>query len=276
MLHKLLDPAVIKFRAHQAGTKKFSPKVRFSIDTDRYIIKTAESDDELEEVLRLRYEVFIREGLKKKIPLRVDVDRFDFLADHLLIIEKAQSKVVGTYRLISSLFSSQFYSETEFKMDPLLELPGAKLELGRACTAKDFRSGMAIALLWRGIAKYLYETQSVYLFGCASVKMTDPVAIARLTRYLELQQHLQKIDGVQPTEKFEVKGIHRLMGDLQVDPLDESLQDEVPSLLKSYFKVGAKIVSDPALDLDFKCIDFLTVLDTREMTSAYEKKYLPC
>lgn len=275
MLHKFLDPAVIKYRARQAKTKRFEPKLKFTIESDKYIIKTADSDDEFNEVLRLRYEVFLKEGLKRKTPIRVDVDRFDFLADHLLIIDKQSQKIVGTYRLISSLFSPDFYSETEFVMHGLMDLPGNKLELGRACTAQGFRSGIAIALLWKGIGRYLSETKSQFLFGCGSVKTVDPVTIARLTKYLKIKNYLNIMPEVHPTTKFEVKDLHAHMRkEIIVD--EDPISDLLPSLLQSYFKAGAKVVAMPALDRAFKCIDYLTVLDTTQITAAYEKRYNLC
>jgi len=35
----------------------------------------------------------------------------------------------------------------------------------------------------------------------------------------------------------------------------------IPDLLKSYLKFGAKICSYPAYDKEFRCFDFLTVID---------------
>jgi putative hemolysin len=271
MLHKVLDPAVIKYRAHQAKVRKFQPKLRMSIDTERYIIQTAQTQDEFEAVLRLRYEVFIREGLKKKWPIRVDVDTYDFLADHLLIIDRASQQIVGTYRLISSSFSKSFYSESEFFMPVLKELDGNVLELGRACTAAGFRSGMAIALLWKGIGRYIQETQSKYLFGCASIKVTQPQEIAQILRYFQDQNVLDLEARVHPRPRFEVAGLRDLISQTESNP---ALEDKIPGLMKSYFKVGARILGMPALDKQFQCADFLTLLDTASIAGAYEKKYL--
>lgn len=47
----------------------------------------------------------------------------------------------------------------------------------------------------------------------------------------------------------------------------------IPPLLKSYLKHGAKIVGVPALDSDFGCIDFLTVLKKAEMTNSLARRF---
>ena len=48
----------------------------------------------------------------------------------------------------------------------------------------------------------------------------------------------------------------------------------VPSLLQSYLKAGAVICGDPALDEEFRCVDFFTLLDLNHTTDAIERKFL--
>jgi putative hemolysin len=50
-------------------------------------------------------------------------------------------------------------------------------------------------------------------------------------------------------------------------------EEKIPSLLKAYMKAGAKICSYPALDLDFNCIDFMTMLKRSELDQKLVKKY---
>ena len=53
----------------------------------------------------------------------------------------------------------------------------------------------------------------------------------------------------------------------------ETVEELVLPLLKSYLKAGSKICGEPALDRKFRCIDFLTVLDTELLNKSFEKKY---
>jgi putative hemolysin len=48
----------------------------------------------------------------------------------------------------------------------------------------------------------------------------------------------------------------------------------VPKLLRAYLSIGAKICGPPALDQDFKTIDFLTLLDLRALPAAVRNHFL--
>jgi putative hemolysin len=41
----------------------------------------------------------------------------------------------------------------------------------------------------------------------------------------------------------------------------EDASDKIPKLLRAYLSIGAKICGPPAIDREFKTIDFLTLLD---------------
>ncbi|NLP03545.1 MAG: GNAT family N-acetyltransferase [Fibrobacter sp.] len=123
---------------------------------------------------------------------------------------------MGTYRLISSLFHKKFYSSTEFNLDDIINLPGTKLELGRACVHRDFRTGTPIALLWRGITDYIRETGTKYLFGCSSVKTTNIRIIASIYRYFQENGKVSDeivLQGKIPNEEFQKgSGKHHTSG----------------------------------------------------------------
>jgi putative hemolysin len=121
-----------------------------------------------------------------------------------LIIDKKSGEIVGTYRLICSLFSKRFYSQAEFTLEQVLALPGVKLELGRACIKKEFRNGAVLTLLWRGIIEYMKLTNAKYLFGCASVQTVLPHEAAATYEYLLANQLLRHDLDVSPTKKYHV------------------------------------------------------------------------
>ncbi len=59
-------------------------------------------------------------------------------------------------------------------------------------------------------------------------------------------------------------------------PLDQ-LADEpvsIPKLLRAYLAVGAKICGPPALDREFRTIDFLTLVDLQGLTPAARERFL--
>jgi len=255
--------------------KHYAPKIPIYLDKKNFIIKTADNALELYDALRLRHEVFIEELLHKKIKSGLDIDHFDRRCDHLLIIDKRNNKLIGTYRLQSSLHTKKWYTATEFHMKYIRKLPGNKLELGRACVHPDYRNGVTIALLWEGIRAYMLASDTRYLFGCSSIKTINKEEIKLLYYYLQQQNHLTDDHKVRPKGKFRVHGLHRhLKKHPQLKPrLEHSeIKNKIPSLLQAYLKLGAKVCGRPALDKSFRCIDFLTLLDVTEIREQYTHK----
>lgn len=251
---------------------KLIPLVEFS--RGDFIVKTVRSKRDLRQVQSLRYDVFHREYKQKKFPFGLDLDRFDAWSDHLVIMDKRTGCFVGTYRLLLEDRAPYFYSETEFDMSPLKGLPGRKLELSRACIHKDYRNGVVIGLLWRGLVQYVQASGADYLFGMSSFKSTDPVEIVRAYKQLQVDNAIDESLPCLPTGKFKVPGFHDLLA--AQPPEGPRSPDIIPALLKSYLRAGARVIGQPALDEDFKCADFLTLLDMRNLGKAYERKFKLC
>jgi len=124
--------------------------------------------------LKLRFEVFHREYMNKKRTVGVDIDKLDYICDHLVIKDKRTDRVIGTYRLNSSKFTNTFYSASEFNMSKLLELEGNKLELVARALIKIIATVSSLRCLAR-IAAYLQLTDTKHMFGCGSIKTMDPL-----------------------------------------------------------------------------------------------------
>lgn len=262
---KLLHPGMRKIR-------HYAPRAHVSIDTRRFTVKTVENGTELAGVLRLRHDVFYRELLNRRKIFQLDLDRFDFFCDHLVILDNRTNEMVGTYRLNASTFSSDFYTETEFHFEPVRDLPGHKLELGRACVKDGYRNGITLTLMWKGVLNYMRETGCRYLFGCSSVKTTDPDEIRALHRFMTTHHSFPGLDNVRPRRAFQVKDLHR---DAPAWT-DQQIAERIPPLLQFYLKCGAGVCGEPALDRSFKCIDFLTVLDLHRINRNIGKKFSVC
>lgn len=255
-----------KFREKLLGLKvrAFQPKVRFEISAGDYVVKTADSRKELLEILDLRYQVFI----KNRIQWNHDLDRYDLLADHLLVRQQSTGKIVGTYRAICSLYSKDFYSSNEFRIDDFLNLDGIKLELGRASIDPEFRNGVVLNMIWKGIARYIQLTNTRYLFGCSSSEDMSIHSAMRIFRFLE-EKHFSRQLNIWPLPEFQFP-VYRPVLEVVDDISGESL---IPPLLASYIKAGAKIHSLPALDRQFKTADFFTILDLNEINPKYYRRY---
>jgi putative hemolysin len=243
-------------------------------ENSRFIIKTVENPFELEDVLRLRYEVFIEEMCNRRGFLGIDVDRYDLICDHLVVMDKGTEKVVGTYRLISSAFSHSFYSETEFNIDNIKKLRGNLLELGRACVNRDYRNGTTMALLWKGVSEYVKNVEAKYLFGCSSIATTDEEEIALLHSYFKEFFYSPEHLRVYPKRKVMVRNLKPFFKmDLLSSADTARCEKLLPPLLKSYLKAGSVVCGEPALDAKFRCTDFLTLLDIDLLDKTFGKKY---
>jgi len=266
-----------QLKIHRHKIKNFSPHISFEFERGHFIVRTVVNGRELEQCLRLRFEVFHREFMGKNRTYGVDIDQFDFICDHLVIIDKRFDRTIGTYRLNCSKFNQEFYSAAEFDLGKLLGEPGFKLEMGRACIDKEYRTGAVMALLWRGIAEYIQLSESRYLFGCASVKTTDASESAAIYKWFKDNGHLDESFQIRPTEAYLMPGFAEAVAQLNSLTTSEAILAEteknIPTLVHAYLKAGAKACGEPALDRDFSCIDFLMCLKIDEMSPLFARKY---
>jgi len=153
---------------------------------------------------------------------------------------------------------------------------GPYLELGRACIHKDFRKGAVISLLWRGIAEYMNLCEANILFGCSSVKINNAREAALIYKYLIDSNQVSKDFLSHQTEKFTMENFEAWYAYFR-NGLTEVQKTEaenlIPSLLKSYLKLGAQVASEPAFDEDFDCIDLLTVLRKEDLSESLADKF---
>jgi putative hemolysin len=138
---------------------------------------------------RLRYRVFYEEMGALPSPAtrasRIDADRFDALADHLVAVDldrstERQPCVVGCCRVLRESVAEVhggFYTAQEFDLGMVRAPRGELMELGRSCVAPDYRNGVVMQLLWRGIADCIDSHHVGLMLGCASLPGTDPEAL---------------------------------------------------------------------------------------------------
>ena len=229
-----------------------------SLRVGRYVLRFARTLRDLEAVQRLRFEVFnleLHEGLESAYATGRDEDAFDARCHHLMVIAADSNEVVGTYRLMTYTMSIKngFYSAGEFELGGLpFDVRREAVEVGRACVAEAHRNGRVVQLLWRGLARYLAWNQKRYLFGCCSVPTLDPTE-ARLL-YKELRDRGAMHDGIRVSPQ---------PGYVCPEEEEGVIAEPVvmPPLFASYLKLGAKVLSAPALDREFKVTDFFVLLD---------------
>ena len=230
-----------------------------SFEHGRYILRFARDRGQLERILRLRYQVFnleLGEGLDESKSTGLDRDRFDAGCHHLMVVDRTSGDIVGTYRLQTSAMATShcgFYSDGEFDLGAMPEEMRARsVELGRACISLSHRNRQVLFLLWRGLAAYVVHNQARYFFGCSSLTSQDPRDGQAMLELLTARGDAHPSLVVPPRQGFECI----------VEPGCKTLPEvEIPSLFRTYLRYGAKVCGPPAMDREFKTIDFFMLFD---------------
>jgi putative hemolysin len=221
-----------------------------------YATRLARDASEVRAAQVLRYRVFnleLNEGLVESALTGRDEDPFDGVCDHLLVEHLPTQEIVGTYRLQTGLMAAQnrgYYSEQEFEFAPFEAMRSEMIELGRACVHQQHRNVIVLGMLWKGIADYARARRGRYLCGCSSLASQDPAVGASAYADLCRRNLAPMAWRTHPLPAYECA----------LDFLAEELV-KIPKLLRAYLSMGAKVCGPPAIDREFKTIDFLTLLD---------------
>lgn len=250
-------------------------------------VRLAQTAAEVRQAQKLRYRVFYQEGAAIANPGRLfarrDVDAYDAICDHLLVIDHAardghnlaRPAVVGTYRLLRQPVAEEyggFYTSGEFDIGALIARHANRqfLELGRSCVLAAYRNKRTMELLWRGIAGYLKRYHSDVLFGCASLDGTDPKQLATSLSFLH---HYAR-----PPEEWRARALSERYVEMNriskeaIDP--KAALAGLPPLVKGYLRLGAYIGDGAVVDHEFGTTDVLIVLPVSAIKQRYFEHFL--
>lgn len=258
-------------------------------------VRLATSASEIRRAQRLRYRVFFEEMSAVPSGLamlsRRDVDEYDAVCDHLLVIDHAatdtpnfaakpfrrtQPKVVGTYRLLRQDAADRnfgFYTAGEYDIAPLMAAnPGARfLELGRSCVLKPYRTKRTVELLWAGIWAYVQHHSIDAMLGCASLEGTDPDRLALPLSFLH--HHARASEGwcarALPERYVAMNRVAREA----VDP--KAALQALPPLIKGYLRIGATFGDGAVVDHQFGTTDVFVVLPVSAIAERYRDHFGP-
>jgi putative hemolysin len=236
----------------------------------RYGVRLAETRREVESALRLRFGVFKVElgGVGRAGAGGLEFDEYDARCRHLIVVERATGRTVGTYRLNSIETAGGvdgFYSYSEFTIDELpAEVLRDGIEIGRACIAPEHRSTRVLFLLWKGLANFLTASGKRYFFGCCSMFTRDAAVGEGAFRQL--------VDGghFHPAWRVEPRRNALYCGDAGAG---DARSVELPGLFEMYLRIGAKVCGPPMLDADFGTVDFFVVFDLQAIGPRYKKMF---
>lgn len=259
--HEVVEPGVdLSVRRHDVDILCI-PGIGF----DTYRVGYAVSPRAVRRAQRLRFDVFNRElgeGYAASYATGLDEDQFDEQMTHLVLVEQATDKVVGTYRLQTiehALHHRGVYSEIQYDISGLRSYFPQLVECGRACIAPPHRNGTAILLLWKGIAHYLGAVKKRWLFGCCSIPSADTDDGWRALRIVRRAGALHK--------ELLLPGWPEYSCGSPAREFDHSLEHnlKLPKLFRTYINLGGQVISHPTIDREFRTVDFLLLLDSQQV-----------
>lgn len=236
--------------------------------TERFSVGLAQTLEDVIDCQRLRYLVFnceLGEGLDSSVRSGLDRDQFDFICDHLMVHDTATGKLVGTYRMQSGYRAKGnlgYYGEGLFEFGPFEAIRAEVLELGRACVHQEYRSTPVLHMLWRGIARYASSCGARYLIGCSSLSSQDE------NEGVALYEALREKYLVEPALRTLPRVGHRCE-----TTRDFAVAPRPPRLFRAYLEISAKLCGPPAMDQEFKTIDFLTLIDLKRLPDRVRTRF---
>ena len=265
--------------AELLGTPASSAEIVKVVAGD-FEVRLARNAAEINAAQALRYRVFYEEMQARPTAevaaTRRDVDAFDSVCDHLLVLDRRRGEgpvgIVGTYRLIrrpAAARMGRFYSSAEYDIQPMIDYPGEVLELGRSCIERDARNTATMQMLWRGIALYAFHYNIQVMFGCASLPGTDPAQHALPLSYL-YHHHLAPPE----IRVRALAGRYVKMDMLAPGSYDaRKAMARVPPLIKGYLRLGGFVGDGAVIDQEFNTTDVFIIVKTELVTEKYIRHY---
>jgi putative hemolysin len=238
------------------------------LNRNQFIVKIAQTDAEVSAAQRLRYRVFVKEmGALPRLDAAnngIESDAFDPYYDHLIAIDKKiaddRDNVVGVYRLLQSHVAATgpgFYGAAEFDLTKITATNRKSVELGRSCIDASYRGGIVLQMMWQAVADYVMRQNIEILFGVASFSGIRPEIYAEGLSFLhhnhlappELRVRALAAENVPMAMKAQEK-IDRVQAIRQI-----------PSLIKSYLRLGGFVGDGAYVDRQFNTVDVCLILD---------------
>ncbi|MCL1627269.1 GNAT family N-acetyltransferase [Roseibaca sp. V10] len=198
-----------------------------------------------------------------------DMDRFDPLCQHMLVVEGDTPAALACARVrlldgpeLDAGYSAQFYD-----LSPLASAGLRGLELGRVCIASDRRQDPDILrALLAGIALHAEAEKADLLLGCASFKGDDPARHAAALGWLKMRH-------IGPSALCPKKR-DALAFDL---PEAGSLADQkmamqsIPALLRLYLGLGGWVSDHAVRDPNLNTLHVFTAVEIARIPPARKR-----
>lgn len=260
-----------------------------------YLYNYVDDSIVLKELGRLRELSFrsVGEGINKKR----DTDKYDIYYEHIILWDKDNLEIVGSYRIGSGEFINKnlgiagFYSNTLFKYkEEFMPYLNQAIELGRSFVQPKYWGSRALDYLWYGIGAYLKENSQIkYMFGPVSISASLPI-IAR-DMLIFYYSHYYKSDEnlLESRLPYNYSTDTKLLNEMFV--LDDKKEDfkrlktalatmgaVVPTLFKQYSELcqdGGVNFQGFNIDPDFSnCVDGLIIVKIEDINEKQKIRYI--
>lgn len=250
----------------------------------------------LREVGRLREIAFrkVGEGTGSKR----DLDRYDRDYEHLLLWDKKNLDIAGSYRigdvrkLIQSYGENGIYTRTLFNFTPAFApYLDYALEMGRSFVNPQYWGKNSLDYLWQGIGAWLrHQPEIRYLIGPVSISAKYPRELTdHLVYYYETYYKTKEPlataknpyhidDSRRKALAVEYSGMNKEEGFSYLQQVFHTQDYKVPVLLKQYAALfeddGFQMLAF-SIDPDFSdCLDGMIITDLTKLKAAKRKRYL--
>ena len=255
--------------------KKLTKALANKVVAGHYEVAFARSQAEIEASQELRYKVLFKEGNGKitdeMLESKREVDQWDEYGYHVIVIDKRHGDIVGCVRFVSTNKlpkGMKSYTEQYFDMDKLLSNYQNPLELSRACVSAGKRDGVVLLLIWKFAMEFINQSGFDMMFGCASFSSTNYMVHAPILHYL-------RENNLAPAELMPkpIVDSHIKIQDIDFDEHSEENKKffgkrlKVPTLLRGYLKLGAKVSDSAIIDPEFNTTFLCIYVDSEKMQS---------
>lgn len=232
-------------------------------------IKMVETEEELMQARRLRYEeLILLHRNASDVRFEDSYDEWDKYCEHLIAVDINDGQVVGSYRIIRRKHLAKtggFALESNFNVDDIKNLPKEIMEIGRAAVKEGYRDGFVIKMLFSGLFKYVEQEGIEFLFGVISLpEMPEDVFNNLMGYFYTFASTDPKIQpfGKEPSFRLDL-----------IDPADidvASAKRNVPAVLKAYIGMGCSFATTGNMQNRLlRTRDVLVMMDMSKINRRY-------
>jgi len=233
----------------------------------RYVVRRAQSEEDIRRAQQLRYLTFIAERERGKEAVArddgLDRDAFDERCIHILIEEKKTARLVCCFRMMPLKDGAEIgrsYSAQYYDLSNLESYPDPMLEMGRFCIHPEYQDPNILRLAWREVSKVVDEHRIELLFGCSSFEGVEADAYVDSFALLK-EKHLAPqrwLPRVKASKVFRfAKALRPRQPDLKI------AMRHMPPLLRSYLLLGGWVSDHAVIDNDLNTLHVFTGVEIK-------------